>query len=53
LHERAFVLLPLADIDPRWRHPVSGVPIATLISALPTDQRAEPAGPSDGPGDQR
>ncbi|MGZ9143738.1 MAG: 2-amino-4-hydroxy-6-hydroxymethyldihydropteridine diphosphokinase [Candidatus Binatia bacterium] len=48
LHERAFVLLPLADIDPQWRHPVSGVPIATLIAALPADQRAEPAGPSDG-----
>lgn len=47
LHERAFVLLPLADIDPRWRHPDSGVPIADLIAALPADQRAEPAGPGD------
>jgi hypothetical protein len=43
----------LADIDPRWRHPVSGVPIAALISALPADQRAEPAGPGAGLGDKR
>jgi 2-amino-4-hydroxy-6-hydroxymethyldihydropteridine diphosphokinase len=48
LHERAFVLLPLADIDPQWRHPVSGTPISALVSALPGDQRAEPAGPGDG-----
>ena len=41
-HERAFVLLPLADIDPDWRHPVSGAAVADLIAALPGDQRAEP-----------
>jgi 2-amino-4-hydroxy-6-hydroxymethyldihydropteridine diphosphokinase len=42
LHERAFVLLPLADIDPHWRHPVSGVAVADLIAALPAGQQAEP-----------
>jgi 2-amino-4-hydroxy-6-hydroxymethyldihydropteridine diphosphokinase len=42
LHERAFVLLPMADIAPDWRHPVTGAGIADLISALPADQRAEP-----------
>ena len=41
-HERAFVLLPLADIDPDWRHPVTGAAVADLIASLPNDQRAEP-----------
>jgi 2-amino-4-hydroxy-6-hydroxymethyldihydropteridine diphosphokinase len=38
--DRAFVLLPLADLAPHWRHPVSGVAIGTLIEALPADQPA-------------
>lgn len=33
--ERLFVLLPLRDVMPRWRHPGSGEPIDALISALP------------------
>jgi 2-amino-4-hydroxy-6-hydroxymethyldihydropteridine diphosphokinase len=41
-HERGFVLLPLADVDPDWRHPVTGAAVADLIAALPSDQRAEP-----------
>lgn len=41
LHERAFVLLPLRDVAPDWRHPVSGSPVRDLIEALPADQRAE------------
>jgi 2-amino-4-hydroxy-6-hydroxymethyldihydropteridine diphosphokinase len=41
-HERGFVLLPLADVDPDWRHPVTGAAVADLIAALPGDQRAEP-----------
>jgi 2-amino-4-hydroxy-6-hydroxymethyldihydropteridine diphosphokinase len=32
---RAFVLIPLGDIAPRWRHPVSGATIGELIAALP------------------
>ena len=40
---RAFVLRPLADLAPDWRHPVTGQPIATLIEALPADQVAERA----------
>jgi len=35
MHSRAFVLLPLFDIAPNWRHPVSGESIATLIANLP------------------
>ena len=42
LHERAFVLLPLADIDPNWRHPANGAAVADLIAALPEDQQAQP-----------
>jgi 2-amino-4-hydroxy-6-hydroxymethyldihydropteridine diphosphokinase len=36
--ERGFVLLPLQEIAPKWRHPVSGHPIAELITRLPSDQ---------------
>ena len=38
--DRAFVLLPLADLAPEWRHPVSGLSVRTLIEALPADQIA-------------
>jgi 2-amino-4-hydroxy-6-hydroxymethyldihydropteridine diphosphokinase len=38
--DRAFVLLPLADLSPDWRHPVSGLSIRALIEALPADQVA-------------
>lgn len=33
-HLRAFVLLPLSDIEPHWHHPVLG-PIGQLLHALP------------------
>ncbi len=35
---RAFVLLPLAEIAPDWRHPITDVPISELIRRLPRDQ---------------
>ena len=35
METRAFVLLPLRDVAPDWRHPVSGRSISELISALP------------------
>ncbi len=41
LHERAFVLRPLYDLDPAWRHPVSGRDLPTLLAALPPGQVAE------------
>lgn len=46
LTARAFVLLPLKDIAPRWRDPVSGATLQSLIAALPlADRRAcRPAG---------
>jgi 2-amino-4-hydroxy-6-hydroxymethyldihydropteridine diphosphokinase len=38
---RAFVLRPLADVAPDWRHPLTGEPIGELLAALPADQVAE------------
>jgi 2-amino-4-hydroxy-6-hydroxymethyldihydropteridine diphosphokinase len=42
LHHRAFVLLPLAEVAPGWRHPITGETVEHLIAALPPDQVAEP-----------
>jgi len=42
LAERAFVLLPLAELAPDWRHPVSGQRAADMAACLPPGQVAEP-----------
>lgn len=42
LAERAFVVLPLADVAPDWRHPVSGLSAAELAGALDPADTAEP-----------
>lgn len=44
--QRAFVLLPLRDIAPRWRHPANGAGVAQLLAALPLADRSacRPAG---------
>ena len=39
--DRAFVLRPLADLAPAWRHPVTGQPVAALVAALPPGQGIE------------
>lgn len=38
---RAFVLLPLRELAPTWRHPVRGLEIDALIAALPADQEIQ------------
>lgn len=42
--ERAFVLLPLAELDPSWRHPRLGKTVSELVRLLPSEQVAEPIG---------
>lgn len=47
LRSRGFVLVPLADVAPAWRHPESGQRVDELIAALPAGERAAvtPLGP--------
>ncbi len=40
LQDRAFVLAPLADIAPDWRHPVLGQSVSDMLSRLPPDDIA-------------
>ena len=44
LAERAFVVLPLAELAPDWRHPVSGLSASDLAARLSADQTARPLG---------
>lgn len=41
LQERAFVLLPLVELAPQWRHPVTGLTAAEMLDALPAGQQVE------------
>lgn len=42
MQDRAFVLLPLQEIAPDWRHPVTGKSVPEMIAALPGDATAVP-----------
>lgn len=35
MESRAFVLVPLREVAPEWRHPISGLSVSELIGRLP------------------
>lgn len=41
LHERRFVLIPIAEIAPDWRHPILGLTAAQLLAQLSSEQQIE------------
>ncbi|WP_108813500.1 2-amino-4-hydroxy-6-hydroxymethyldihydropteridine diphosphokinase [Loktanella sp. Alg231-35] len=41
VQDRAFVLVPLLDVAPDWRHPVLGQSVRQMCAALPEEARAE------------
>ncbi len=41
LQDRAFVLVPMADITPDWHHPVLGQTVMQMVAALPPGDVAE------------
>ena len=40
IEDRAFVLVPLAEIAPGWRHPLTGHTVAAMAAALGPEARA-------------
>ncbi|UWQ62879.1 2-amino-4-hydroxy-6-hydroxymethyldihydropteridine diphosphokinase [Leisingera caerulea] len=42
IQDRAFVLVPLKDIAPRWRHPVLQKTVTEMLADLPPEEVAEP-----------
>jgi len=44
MHERLFVLKPLADLNDNWIHPKTDQSIAEMLELIDGDQEAEPLG---------
>lgn len=44
MQDRAFVLAPLAELAPDWRHPASGLSVAELLAALSPGYRYQRIG---------
>lgn len=38
MQDRAFVLVPAAEVAPDWRHPLLGATIRDMLAALPADE---------------
>ena len=41
VQDRGFVLVPLAEIAPKWRHPILGQTTLEMLEALPHEELAE------------
>jgi 2-amino-4-hydroxy-6-hydroxymethyldihydropteridine diphosphokinase len=41
MQDRAFVLVPMADVAPEWRHPVLGKTVLEMLAALPASLKDE------------
>ena len=41
LHERRFVVTPIAEIAPDWRHPILGLTATQLLARLSSEQQIE------------
>jgi 2-amino-4-hydroxy-6-hydroxymethyldihydropteridine diphosphokinase len=41
LQDRAFVLVPLADVAPDWQHPVIGLTVTQMLARLPAKDRED------------
>ena len=41
LQDRAFVLVPMRDVAPEWRHPILGRTVTEMCDALPPEALAE------------
>ncbi len=48
LDQRAFVLMPLKDVAPDWKHPKTGQGVDQLLTALPDGQTCRPMPDADG-----
>ena len=40
MHERAFVLIPVRDVAPEWRHPILGTTVTEMIDRLEEGETA-------------